>query len=170
MNRGFGVSMLVAALAFGGGVSAQEAEDAAGGADQIEEVDRLQVILEQQREVASMLDGDGIDGLTTRENNRVRKAQQEVFAVTEGKSRLDDLSIDDKVRLENALEQINALVKNTRLASDDQNVCWRERKSGTTIKVTRCGTQAERDRIREGARAWMEKPSICTPPGCGSGS
>jgi hypothetical protein len=91
------------------------------------------------------------------------RAQTEFFAVTEGKSALDELSIDEKIRMENALERINAEVANTRAAKDDQNVCWRERVSGTNMKKTRCGTQAE---MRE-ASDYLEKPKICVPPGCG---
>lgn len=129
--------------------------------------DGLQVILKQQAELRADLEDGGIDGLTARQNNLVRKAQAEVFAVTEGKTRLDQLSMDEKIRMENALERINAEVKNNRQASDDQNVCWRERVSGSKLKTTRCGTQAEMREAREGARDYMEKPKVCVPPGCG---
>lgn len=130
--------------------------------------DGLQLILRQQQELKADLDDGGLDGLTPRQNALVRKAQTEVFALIDGKTRLDELSIDDKVRLENALERINAQVVNTRAASDKQDVCWRERVSGTTMKKTRCGTQAEMREAREGARDFLEKPKICVPPGCGS--
>lgn len=128
--------------------------------------DKLTTIVEQQRALQADLDDGGIEGITTRQANLIRKAQTEVFAITDGKTRLDELNIDDKVRLENALERINAQVVGTRVAQDAQQVCWREAKSGSTVKVTRCGTQAERDQVREGARAYMEKPKICIPPGC----
>lgn len=129
--------------------------------------ENLSVVLEQQRALQAELDAGETAGMTTREVNTIRKAQKEVFAVSDGKTSLEEMSIDEKVRLENALEQINATVKGGRAASQEQEVCWRERKSGSTMKVTRCGTQAERDQAREGARAWMEKPKICVPPGCG---
>lgn len=90
-----------------------------------------------------------------------------MFALTEGKDALDGLSIDEKVGLENALERINTEVKGGRLAKDDQEVCWREHKSGSRMKSTRCGTEAERREVREGARDRMEKPKVCVPPGCG---
>lgn len=133
------------------------------------EPDRLQVILEEQHALTASLDrGQGVD-LTPRQVNAIRRAQKEVFAVTEGKAALDSLSIEEKIRLENALEQINAQVKGGGHAANSvQEVCWRERKSGSSLKTTRCGTQAERDQARQDARGWMEKPSICTPPGCGT--
>ena len=128
--------------------------------------DKLTTIVEQQRALQAALDHGGNERITTRQPNVIRKAQTEVFAITDGKTRLDELDIDDKVRLENALERINAQVVGTRAAQDGQQVCWREAKSGSTVKVTRCGSQAERDQVREGARAYMEKPKICIPPGC----
>jgi len=97
----------------------------------------------------------------------VRKAQAEVFAVTEGKHRMDELSMEEKICLENALERINAQLVNTRAASDEQNACWRERVSGTAVKKTRCGTQAEMREAREGTRDFLEEAKICVPPGCG---
>lgn len=131
--------------------------------------DSLQLIIKQQNVLRADLDDGGIAGLTPRQNNIVRKAQAEFFAVAEGKARMDELSMEDKIRIENALERINAEVKNSRTASDDQNVCWRERVSGSKMKTTRCGTQAEMREAREGARDFMEKPKVCVPPGCGGG-
>jgi hypothetical protein len=124
-------------------------------------VDDLQSILTQQRELKSDIEAGRTDGLTTRQVNVIRKAQDQVFKVAEGKQSLDQLSMDEKVQLENALERINAQVVNTRAASDDQDVCWRERKTGSSVKVTRCGTQAEMREAREGARDFLERPKVC---------
>ena len=87
--------------------------------------------------------------------------------MTEGKHRMDELSMEEKICLENALERINAQLVNTRAASDEQNACWRERVSGTAVKKTRCGTQAEMREAREGTRDFLEEAKICMPPGCG---
>lgn len=129
--------------------------------------DSLQIVRAQQTALRAELDSGKLEGLTPRQLKSVRKAQLEVFALIEGKARIDALTIDDKVRLENALERINAEIKGTRLAGEERQVCWRERTSGTKMKVTRCGTQEEVDQAREGARAWMAKPKICSGPGCG---
>jgi hypothetical protein len=130
--------------------------------------DSLQVLIKQQEVLRSDLRDGGIEGLTARQNKLVGKAQDEFFAITRGKTKLDDLSIGEKIQMENALERINAEVKNTRVASDEQNVCWRERVSGSTLKKTRCGTKAEMREAREGARDYMEKPKVCVPPDCGA--
>jgi hypothetical protein len=134
-----------------------------------QEPDGLAMIVDQQQELREQIDAGNLQNLTPRQLNIVRRAQKEVFTVTEGKTALDSLSIEEKIRLENALEQINAQVKGGgHAASGAQEVCWRERKSGSSLKTTRCGTQAERDQARQDARSWMDKPSICTPPGCGT--
>lgn len=129
--------------------------------------DSLKTILAQQQQLRATLESGDTTGLTPRQIKVVRNAQADVFALTKGKSTLEEMNIEEKVRLENALERINAEIRGTRLSSEEKQVCWRERKSGSKLMVTRCGTQAEIDQAREGARAWMEKPRICVPPGCG---
>jgi vancomycin resistance protein YoaR len=131
------------------------------------EQDSLQVLVQQQTAIKADMEDGGIQGLSPRQNGLLRKQQVEFFAIAEGKSRLDDLSIDEKIRMENALEKINAIVGNTPAATAKQNVCWREAKTGSTVKVTRCGTEAERDRAREGARDYLLRPKICGE-NCGS--
>ena len=98
----------------------------------------------------------------------MRKAQAEFFRLVEGKTTLDQLAIDDKVQLENALERINAELVNTNAARANQEVCWREHTTGSKMRATRCGTQQEIDEAREGARGFLLKPKICMPPGCGA--
>ena len=143
---------LVLALAMPFAATAQETD---------EPVDKFAQIVAQQQALKRDLDAGDNDGMTTRQVNAIRKAQADVFAVTEGKTSLDQLSMDDKVRLENALERINAEVKNTRAGRDDKQVCWRERTSGSNTKVTRCGTEAEMREARDGARDFLERPRVC---------
>ena len=126
----------------------------------------LPAIRTQQVALQARLDA-GDTGLTPRQAKVVRRAQAEVFKLIDGKDQLDALTIDEKVRLENALERINAEIRGTRLAGEDQQVCWRERTTGSMVEVTRCGTREEIDEARRGARAFMEKPRVCIPPGCG---
>ncbi|HEY0504488.1 MAG TPA: hypothetical protein VGD42_13475 [Lysobacter sp.] len=153
MKTTFAIVMLSWLLALPASAQDASAAPAAG--------DGLQQILVQQQDLKRDLDAGRTDGMTTRQVSAIRKAQVDVFAVTEGKTRLDQLSMEDKVRLENALERINAEVKNTRAGRDDKNVCWREKMSGTNTKVTRCGTEAEMREAREGARDFLERPKVC---------
>ena len=106
--------------------------------------------------------------LTLRQVGLIRKAQGEFFRLVDGKSTMDQLAIEDKVRVENALETINAQFVGTNRAGADQQVCWRETTVGSKMKATRCGTQQEIDDAREGARGFLLKPKICVPPGCGA--
>lgn len=126
----------------------------------------LQAMVEQQVALRDEL-ARGPQDLTPRQVGIMRKAQDEFFRLVEGKTTLDQLAIDDKVRVENALERINAQFVNTNAARANQEVCWREQKTGSKMQVTRCGTQQEIDQAREGAVGFMLDPKICIPPGCG---
>lgn len=128
----------------------------------------LEQIIQQQQALRAQLDSGDVADLTPRRVRIIRKTQDQVFRLAEGKTRLDQLNVEERVQLENALESINAEVVGTRVAQEGRDVCWTEAKTGSKMKVTRCGTQEEIDEARRGARAWMDKPKICVPPGCGS--
>ena len=137
----------------------------ASAADQ--ESTSLQMMVEQQVALRAEL-AHGPQDLTPRQVGIMRKAQDEFFRIVEGKTTMDQLAIDEKVQLENALERINAQLVGTSAARANQEVCWRERTVGSKMQVTRCGTQQEIDEAREGARGFLDKPKICVPPGCGA--
>ncbi|WP_345294102.1 hypothetical protein [Luteimonas vadosa] len=129
-----------------------------------EQSDKLAAILEQQRQIQTGLAAGETYGLTPRQLGVVRKAQAEVFRLVEGKISMDELDIEQKVRLENALERINTQVKGGDLdhaASGEQEICKRVRRSGATLKTTVCATRAEWDRVRQDSRDSLEKRRVC---------
>jgi len=126
----------------------------------------LQEMVEQQVAFREEL-ARGPQDLTPRQAGIMRRAQAEFFRLVEGKSSMEQLSLDEKVQLENALERINAQVVGTGYAQGNQDVCWREQRLGSRMKNTRCGTQKEVEQVRENAQGYLSKPKICTPPGCG---
>lgn len=139
---------------------------AAYGAMAQEPADKLSEIRTQQAELARQLDAGELS-ITPRQANAIRKSQAEVAEVTQGAETLADLDMNQKVRLENALERINALVVGTRAGSSSQQVCKRVAVAGSAMKSTRCATQAEWDQLRETSRSALEKQRVCEPPGCG---
>lgn len=122
--------------------------------------DPLPRIMKQQQQLRLDIDA-GMEGLTPRQARIIRKAQEEFFAATEGVQSIEQLSIQDKVRMENALETINAQVVNTSASRSDQDICWRESKTGSRTKVTRCGTKEEIEQTRRDSQSAMEKARIC---------
>ena len=134
-----------------------------------EEPDRiaLSAMVEQQVALRDEL-VQGQQDLSPRQVGVIKKAQAEFFRLVEGKSTMDQLTIEDKVRVENALEKVNAQIVGTNAAAANQQVCWRETTVGSKMKTTRCGTQQEIDDAREGARGFLLKPKVCEPPGCGA--
>lgn len=120
----------------------------------------LQKIVEQQERLRNEL-ADGLDGATPRQTRIIRKAQDEFFAITEGVQSLDQLSIQDKVRVKNALDSITAQVVNTSASRSDQEVCWREARVGSKTKVTHCGTKEEIEQLRRDSVDAMERDRVC---------
>ncbi len=134
-----------------------------------EQPETLASVLDQQRALQADLAADEV-GFTPRERGVIRKAQGEIFKLTEGKTSLDQLNIEERVRLDMALERINTQVKGGDLdhvAKGEEDVCKRVRRTGATMKTTVCATQAEWDHIRQNSRDSLEKQRVCVPPGCG---
>lgn len=124
-------------------------------------------IVQQQQQIRDEL-ASGALPLNPRQKRIVGEQQAIIFGVTEGKTSLADLNADEQVRLRNALEVINAQVSTRVTAEDEREVCWREKRTGSKLVTTVCGTEKERREAREGARDYMSRPSICQPPGCGA--
>ena len=156
MKRAIMQALMFASLFASGIAMAQEAAD------------KLADIRTQQTELKRQLEAGELAQLTPRQANTLRKSQAEVFQLTQGATTLDDLDMNRKVRLENALEQINAIVAGTRAASSEQQICKRVPITGSSLKATRCATKAEWEQIRETSRESLEKRRICEPPGCGA--
>ncbi len=130
----------------------------------------LKVILNQQnsinRQIEESPDGMGIE---SQQLDRLRRAQGTIADIAVKKSSLDQLSPADQIRLRNALGEVYAILKGTRVAQEQRDVCWRERKIGSQIQTTRCATFEELLLTREGARSWMEKAPVCASKGNGCG-
>ena len=134
---------------------------ATGAATAQPDATSLQVLVEQQEALRAELSDGVVEGITPRKARLINKAQGEFFAIVKGKQSLDELGIEEKIRVENALETINAQIANTRFAADDQQVCWREVKVGSKLAVSRCASKKELEDETESARTYMSKPRIC---------
>lgn len=124
-------------------------------------------IMEQQRQIEARLDADGA-GLDKQGVAEVRREQARVFAIVDGKDTFEDLTLEEKIDLRNALESIDAQLKATAQAEDRSDVCRREHRLGSRFKVTRCRTRAEMREERSSGQAMQGTPRICGPdqPGC----
>lgn len=127
----------------------------------------LQDILDQQEEIAQAIEDGEYAHLPAASISAIKRSQRVIRNVTSGRSELSQLPPQDQVHLANALQTVKAKLDGSRQARDEQEVCWRERKTGSKISETVCGTEAERDFARAGARGFMERPRNCTPPDCG---
>ena len=130
----------------------------------------LKVLLNQQisinRQIEESPDGMGIDNMKL---DRLRSAQRIVTGIASKKSTLDQLNPADQIKLRNALGEVYAILKGTRVAQDQRDICWRERRIGSQIQSNRCATFEELLLAREGARAFLEEPPTCASRGNGCG-
>jgi hypothetical protein len=127
-----------------------------------QDVPKAEQIRAQQKQLRADLDA-GKYALTPHAIGLVRKDQDIVFELLERKPSVEAMNIQERVNLDNALERINAAVQGTRVADDGKDVCRYQGVAGSRQKRLVCGTQDDRDHAREGARAYLEKPRICSP-------
>lgn len=138
-----------------------------GAAAQTENVSR---ILAQQRQIQEQVESStGPYSRFDRDaRQRIAQAQHRVRALLDGVTDVAQLNAQDRVALFNALEEVKAVITSN---DEDRQECWRERKLGSMRQTTRCATVAERREAREGGRAWLGGPSVCSPsasgPSCG---
>lgn len=130
----------------------------------------LKVLLDQQnsisRQIEASPDAMGLDNLQL---DRLRRAQKTVIEMASGKRSLDQLNPGAQIKLRNALGEVYAILKGSRVAQEQRDVCWRERKTGSQIQATRCATFEELLLARESSRTWMEDPPVCASKGDGCG-
>ena len=149
MKSGMMKSMRV--LALGGGLLSGVAFASA---------DKAAMILQQQREIRA--ESDASTGAYARFGSaaltRMHAAQDQIFSLLDGGRSVEQLRPDQQVELFHSIEEVKAI-----LAENDRNrqKCWRERKLGTTLKITRCATLAEIEQVRRDSEQWKADPTIC---------
>lgn len=121
---------------------------------------KLTAILQQQREIREQSEVATGKYVRFEESERARmhRAQDRIFKLLNGVDDIERLAPDKRAELFNALEEVKSVIAQN---ESDRQVCEREHKLGTTMKVTVCATVAERRNVREGARDWKGEPSIC---------
>ena len=102
------------------------------------------------------------------DRRKVTEQQGVVFRLIQGKSDIDELDPRQQVDLRNALEVIGASVSQVATSEDDREVCWREKRTGSKLVTTICGTVRERQQAKEAARDFLQEPRACRGSGCGS--
>lgn len=151
------LSSIVSALVLAVAMSAA----AAARAESLAEIRQQQTQIQQE-----LARGDLV--LDARSQRTVEAQQHIVFTLIEGRAEVGELTPPKQVELRNALEKIRAAVSQDALAEEDREVCWQERRTGSKLTTTVCGTVRERQQAKEGARDYLQRPRICAPPGCGA--
>ena len=125
-------------------------------------VGRVGQILQQQREIRA--ESERATGAYARFGHsaldKMQRAQDRIFKLLDGVDSLEQLDREQQAELFNALEEVKAVLAEN---DNDRQICQRERKTGSTLRHTRCATVAERARILEDARTWKGEPGLCMP-------
>ncbi len=86
---------------------------------------------------------------TDAERKSIFAKQDELNALVDGKSTIDELGPDGKIAVANALEAVNALVNR---AEDNRLICERVKPLGSNRPQNKCMTVGERRRLRDNAQ------------------
>ena len=104
-----------------------------------------------------------VDGSSKR---RVFAAQDQLFALLQGKNSIDELKDDQRVAVYNAQAEITAVLTDAEL---DRPVCKREKPIGSNMMKTVCITKRDRQEIQERQKSNGLRTRACTGSEC-SGS
>jgi hypothetical protein len=127
----------------------------------------LSDIRQQQEKIRDDL-ANGALKLDADRRRIVEQEQRVVFDLADASETLDALNPRQRIGLRNALQKIDAALSLADGAEEDREVCWQERRTGSKLTTTVCGTVRERQQAKEGARDYLQRPRICAPPGCGA--
>ena len=123
----------------------------------------------QQHEIRTALEANDAQynylGKNQRQN--VLSAQDRLFAMTDGKNSLGELSPNDQVRAFNQLKRIEALL--VRKDADQREVCERGKLTGSNQQQLMCYDKATQDARRDRARDNLMNRTACTTADCFGG-
>lgn len=131
--------------------------------------DNLGAAVAQQREIRAALEVNDsrYDYLGKNRRQNVLNAQDRLFAMTEGKTALEQLSPNDQVRAFNQLKRIEALLVHK--DADRREVCEHGKLTGTNRQQLMCYDKAEQDERRDRARDSLMFRPACTTKDCFGG-
>jgi hypothetical protein len=96
--------------------------------------------------------------VTEADKQRLYRAQDELFALLENRSSVDELTTDQRIALFNAQETVSAVLLEAEL---DREVCRREKTVGSHRATLVCTTVRERRAMKETARNMLLAPRVC---------
>jgi hypothetical protein len=135
-------------------------------AEETQPEDDLGAALAQQREIRAALEANDAqyEYLGKNQRHNVLNAQDRLFAMTDGKSSLGELSPNDQVRAFNQLKRIEALL--VRKDADQREVCERGKLTGSNQQQLMCFDKAEQDKRADRARDNLMVRPACTTADC----
>jgi hypothetical protein len=117
--------------------------------------DQIRAAQSEQRQAIERKSGN-YSHFSDAERKAIFAKQDEVAALIDGKSTIDELGPDDKIALANGLEAVKSLVAR---AEDGRLICERIKPVGSNRPQNKCMSVGERRRLREAAQRQGLNPS-----------
>ena len=114
--------------------------------------------LDYQRDLRDDLDTRKFDHLRAASRQQLMKAQDEVFALLEGRRSVEELSHAEQIELYNAQHLIAGIITDAEL---DRPICKREKRVGSNRAETVCTTKRARDEHKNEVQRNMRAPKTC---------
>ena len=114
--------------------------------------------------VDKKLESKSYEHVDNEQRRNIEEAQDQIESVLTGKSSMDQLSDDERLKLFNAHEHVVAIMNDAEL---DRRICKREKKIGSHRGELVCHTQRQLDEERQLNRNRMQRTRICQGLGCG---
>lgn len=136
----------------------------ASGMPEPRRIDDIPTFLAQQRDIADAIENaKKFRHVSNSQRDRLAKAQDTLLTLLEGRSSIDELDADERVRLYNAQEEVNAVLTDADL---DRPICQRRKPVGSHRPILECYTRRERDEAATAARQSRLKTRACSGPEC----
>ena len=117
--------------------------------------------LEYQRDVrADVRKGSKYKHVDNASKAELMRAQDELFAILEGKRSIEELSDEDRLAVYNAQTKVAAVLNDAEL---DRPMCKREKRLGSNMAQTVCTTKREREDKAKHGQDLMRYGRNCAP-------
>ena len=146
----FRILLLAALLAAG---AAQ-----ADGVPEPVKIDNVARFLDHQRDIRDDLRSSKFRHIGSSERKKLLAAQDEMFALLEGKRSIDELSHEEQVALYNAQHLVAGILTDAEL---DRPICKREKRVGSNMAQTVCTTKRQMDEHKNELNRNLRAPKTC---------
>ena len=126
-------------------------------------IDDVPKFLDYQRDLRDDLKSPKFRHIGNTSRRKLIEAQDELFALLQGKRSIEELTHDQKVAVYNAQHLIAGIVTDAEL---DRPICKREKRVGSNMAQTVCTTKRHQQEHYDELQRSLRAPRNCRGPDC----